>query len=142
MINGLCKKVGKYSNEYYYLFIFFLTIYYSLRTSVLNKYPISVFLMLSIVFALCKFITTKYTKRELFISLSLFLFGIINLYFSKSTITLVVVLVIIGSKGIDYLKTFKIMLFTRIVVLSLILILSGIGVIENVTKVRIARKRL
>ena len=140
MINGPHKKVGifsvsKHSNEYYYLFIFFLTIYYSLRTSVLNKYPISIFLIVSFVFAFCKLLTTTYTKKELITIFLLLLFGIINLYFSKSTITLVVVLVIICSKRIDYLKTCKIILYTRIFVIGMLLILSGTGLIENVTKI-------
>lgn len=131
-LKNFFNNIKQYSVSYYYLFIFLITTYYSLRTSSLQSYPIQIFLFLAGLLYVLKMLCTHYQRKEIFLIFLILLFGIINTYFSSSTLTLIVVCVITGAKGVDINKSLKIILFTKIVIACTLCILSLSSVIENV----------
>lgn len=122
----------KYKEIYYYLFIFFITFYYSLRTSVMQNYPIELFLFFGALCFMLKMISTDYTKKEFLLIVTLLIFGMLNTFFSKSTLTLIVICTIVGVKEMTYKKVLKIILYTKFFTSLMLASLSLFGFIDNV----------
>ena len=97
-LKNFFNNIKQYSVSYYYLFIFLITTYYSLRTSSLQSYPIQIFLFLAGLLYVLKMLCTHYQRKEIFLIFLILLFGIINTYFSSIVSTLIVVCVITGQK--------------------------------------------
>ncbi|OCN05585.1 hypothetical protein A4S06_08445 [Erysipelotrichaceae bacterium MTC7] len=131
------KELKKWNNEYYFAFTFFISAYYSLRTSLLQTYPIILFLFLSVVFVFLKIFTTSYERKEYLLIFGLIIFGFFNWYFSKSTTSLIIILAIVGIKNVSFRKTLKIRFITKIIFMISIILASFFGFVDNLEMVHL-----
>lgn len=124
------KNDIKKSELLIYIFIGLITFCKGIGLPASNKLYIIAYISGSIL-ALIKMFMEKYSRREMYIILSIVCIGILDFLLGKTSTVLFSAIVISCLKNIDLKKVFKVMFSVRLIAFIIMIILPYLGIIDN-----------